>query len=231
MILPTLKHETKLWNSGYKFVVGLDEAGRGPLAGPLVAAAVILSPRTPRSLGEGGPSKIIRDSKTLSHKQRVAALQWIYDVALGIGVGRVENTEIDEVGMTKAEQLAFQRALNYLMEQGCVQQKSAMSRANFGFGPHTASEVYYLIDGFNLSCVPQENQQAVIHGDQKILAIAAASIVAKEARDKIMGDYAKKYPQYGFDRHVGYGTAYHLAMLEKYGPCPLHRMSFRPLRP
>jgi len=235
MPLPTLDYELNLWNQGYKFIAGLDEAGRGPLAGPMVAAAIIFDPDlllplsslpgigTKRSYSVSLPlPKIIRDSKTLSKKQREEAFEWIQGVAYAIGVGRVENTEIDKVGLTQAEQLAFSRSL-----QG-------LKLTNYrGHGSLSITEIrpdYYLVDAFTLKYVDQKIQQGIIKGDQKVFTIAAASIIAKVTRDNIMTEFANEYPRYGFEKHVGYGTKYHLEMLVKHGPCPIHRRNFAPIR-
>ena len=204
MILPTLKYELDLWHQGYCAVAGLDEAGRGPLAGPLVAAAVILPPSFRANTLPGQ----IRDSKTLSAKQRETAAQRIYDVASAVGVGRVENTEIDELGITKSGQLAFQRALSKLV----------------------VKPDFYLVDAFMINDVDPNKQRAVIKGDQKIFTVVAASIIAKTARYKIMGEYSKEFPGYGFEKHKGYCTHDHLVAIQKLGPCPIHRLSFRPLK-
>ena len=168
------------------------------------------------------PVNSIRDSKTLSKKQRAIAFDWIYDVALAIGVGRVEHSEIDEVGLTAAGQLAFERSISNLVvgADPCV-------------GPSIKSAPtpdFFLIDCFKINDVPLEKQMGIIKGDQKVFTIAAASIIAKVTRDKIMYEFDKKFPQYGFINHVGYGTKVHLEALTKYGPCEIHRKTFEPVR-
>ncbi|MCX6783496.1 MAG: ribonuclease HII [candidate division WWE3 bacterium] len=215
MVSPTFDYEKSLWSQGYDLVCGIDEAGRGPLAGPMLAAAVIFPKNfaySTYSTYQTYPS--IRDSKTLSKKQLATAAAWIYDVALGVGVGRVENTEIDEVGLSKAEQLSFNRALAAL-PRSCQEE---------------TAKIFYLIDAFTINDVKKDVQKGIIRGDQQVFSIAAASIIAKTERDKIMGEYHLKFPQYGFNKHVGYGTKLHLSALAKYGPCPIHRRSFAPMK-
>jgi len=179
-------------------VCGVDEAGRGPLAGPVVAAAVILDPRNPI---EG-----LNDSKKLSAKRREQLLIEIRGKARAWAIAEATVEEIDSINILQASMLAMQRAVEGLHIQ-----------------PAKA-----LIDGNRcplLAC-PAE---AVIGGDGKVEAIAAASILAKTARDAGMRELHAAYPQYGFDRHMGYPTAFHLAALREHGPSPIHRRSFAPV--
>lgn len=224
MILPTFDFEKELWSQGYQLVVGLDEAGRGPLAGPMLAGAVIFNKNLDVSVGARcivPLPAIIRDSKTLSKKQREEAYDWIYDVAYAVGVGRVEHTEIDDVGITAAEQIAFKRAvLNLIVgADPCV---------GPAFEPALKPD-FFLIDAFKINDVFPDKQRGVIKGDQKVFTIAAASIIAKVTRDKIMREFDKQFPRYGFAKHVGYGTKMHLETLRKYGPCEIHRKTFKPV--
>jgi ribonuclease HII len=190
--------EEKARRQGFQVIAGLDEAGRGPLAGPVVAAAVVL-PRI-RTL------KGIADSKTLKAEQREKALSLIRKRALGIGIGIVEAEEIDRLNILQASLKAMELALQDLsLSPDCL----------LIDGLHTL--------GFLL------NQQAIPKGDGRCLSIAAASIVAKVTRDRLMVAYHEKYPEYNFARHKGYGTREHLQAIRDHGCCPLHRQSFRPL--
>ena len=188
--------EEKARRQGFQVITGLDEAGRGPLAGPVVAAAVVL-PRTRSMQG-------VADSKTLKAEQREKALSLIRKRALGIGVGIVEAEEIDRLNILQASLKAMELALQDLsLSPDCL-----------------------LIDGLHTLRLPL-NQQAIIKGDGRCLSIAAASIVAKVTRDRLMVDYHERYPQYNFARHKGYGTREHLQAIREHGCCPLHRQSFR----
>jgi ribonuclease HII len=179
-------------------VCGIDEAGRGPLAGPVVAAAVMLDPARP-IVG-------LNDSKKLSEKRREALALEIREKALAWSVAEASPTEIDRINILQATFLAMQRAVAGL--------RVLPARA--------------VVDGNRCPAlaIPVE---AVVKGDGKIAAIAAASILAKTARDKGMRELHERYPQYGFDRHMGYPTALHLAALKTHGPCPEHRKSFGPV--
>jgi len=202
MRYPNFEEEKILWKKGFKYVVGLDEAGRGPLAGPVVAAAVIFS-------AQGGPAsgwKKINDSKKLSEKQR----DYLYKIltkhkCIKWGVGIVSEKVIDKINILEASKLAMKKAVKNL-------------RSDF-----------LLLDG-NFKIKSDTPQKSIIKGDQKVMSIAAASIIAKVTRDKIMEKYHKKYPQYGFDKHKGYGTELHIKMIEKFGPCAIHRKSFQPVK-
>lgn len=186
---------------GYALVAGIDEVGRGPLAGPVLAAAVILPADDHPWLS------CLRDSKELSAVRREALATAIRAGAVAWGLGRVEAERIDAIGIAPAAAEAMRLAVRAL-----AQPPAAL-----------------LIDAFFLNgvCLPQE---AVIRGDARCSAIAAASIVAKVARDRLMRAYEEQYPGYGFVRNQGYGTAAHLAALARLGPSPIHRRSFAPLR-
>ena len=188
--------EKKLRKRGIQHIAGVDEAGRGPLAGPVVAAAVILPPDT---LIPG-----LNDSKALSEKRREELFETIHDIALAIGVGKASPQEIDKYNIRNATHRAMCQALDAL-----------------GISPDRV-----LIDGNAIPGSPFP-EQAVIGGDRKSLSIAAASVIAKVTRDRLMIDYHAQYPAYGFAGHKGYGSADHLAALQKHGPCPIHRRSFR----
>lgn len=196
---PTLKEEKKLWKQGFALVAGLDEAGRGPLAGPVVAACVIVADKKFRQI----PG--VKDSKLLSQAQREElyailtshpALQW--------GVGVVSHQQIDKTNILQATKLAMQKSLK-------------------GLEPN-----FLLLDG-TLAIATTVGQQAMVKADQKVFSVAAASIIAKVTRDRMMAKYHKKYPQYGFLQHKGYGTTAHLAAIKQYGACPIHRKTFYPV--
>ena len=181
---------------GFKYIAGIDEAGRGPLAGPVVAAAVILRlDETPVG---------IRDSKRLSAKRREALFDAIHSHAAGIGVGIVGPKEIDVINIRQATLLAMKKAVGALP---------------------TAPE-FCIVDGIDE--IPLSIPQSpLVGGDRRCLSVAAASIIAKVTRDRIMLDYHKKYPGYGFDRNMGYGTKQHREALTRLGPSPIHRRTFR----
>lgn len=179
-------------------VCGIDEAGRGPLAGPVVAAAVIL----PTCSFPHG----INDSKKIPPAKREALFDQLYQCAtIGIGIASVE--EIDRINILRASLLAMQRAYEAMQTAACIA----------------------LIDGNH---APQLNckMQCVIKGDSISLSIAAASIIAKVTRDRIMRELAEAHPEYGFERHAGYGTAHHLAAIQAHGVTPHHRRSFAPVK-
>jgi ribonuclease HII len=201
---PTLVFEQRFWTQGYRFVAGLDEAGRGALAGPVVAAAVILSPEADHEplLAAG-----VRDSKLLTPSRRDRLFELVRQQAEGWAVGLVAASEIDRLGIVAATQQAMGLALQQLPL------------------PPEALLIDYLR-------LPEQTlpQQPITHGDQLSLSIAAASILAKVTRDQMLVAYETAYPGYGFARHKGYGTEAHRAALACLGPCMLHRRSFRPLR-
>jgi len=191
--------EAELSAQGYQLIVGIDEAGRGPLAGPVVAAAVILDPE----------QKIygLDDSKKLSCQKREELYEEIYSKAL-VGVGKASSSEIDKYNIREATFVAMKRAVKNLLP-------------NLDKHPDIL-----LVDGNALIPNLTMEQKAIIDGDADINAIAAASIIAKVSRDNIIFKYAKKYPQYNFKSNKGYGTAEHIAALEKHGSSPVHRKSF-----
>ena len=191
--------EREQWNKGYAVLCGVDEAGAGPLAGPVYAAAVIL----PRERNFQG----LNDSKKLTEKKREALYEQIIAQAESWSVAFAAAEEIDEMNILNARMLAMQRAID-------------------GLDP---AADYALIDGnrdkgrhFAITA-PHET---VIRGDSRSVSIAAASILAKVSRDRYMAGLAEQYPQYGFEKHKGYGTALHYAMLDQFGPSPVHRRSF-----
>ena len=200
---PGLEQEHELWAAGYRWLAGLDEAGRGAWAGPVVAAAVVLPERDDiESLLRG-----VRDSKILTPRQRETLVPVIHQTALAVGVGMASARFIDRRGIVPA-----------------TRQAMAMAVHNLSLQPH-----HLLIDALRLPDVPLP-QRALIRGDAYVLSIAAASIVAKVFRDRLMVSLGTCYFGYGFAAHKGYGTAAHRAALQQLGPCPEHRMSFAPLR-
>ncbi|HHV61881.1 MAG TPA: ribonuclease HII [Firmicutes bacterium] len=187
--------EEELFQGGYVNVAGVDEAGRGPLAGPVVAAAVIL----PRGI----EIPYLNDSKKLSPKRREALYEIIEGSAVAVGVGIVSHDIIDRINILQATFLAMREAIRKL----------------------SVRPDYILVDGRDIpGCTLP--QKGIVGGDGRCSCIAAASIIAKVTRDRIMIDLDKRYPQYGFARHKGYGTKEHIDALRAYGPCPFHRMSF-----
>jgi ribonuclease HII len=204
----SLDYENHLFDQGYSLIGGMDEAGRGPLAGPVVAAMVILD-RTfvddPEALEA---LKEIKDSKKISPAKRKRIFKEIKEHCPRMGVGISANDTIDRMNILQASFLAMKKAIND------IQDKPDM----------------ILLDGkFRIpNC--SFDQKTVIDGDAKVFSIAAASIIAKVTRDEIMEKYHERYPEYGFDRHKGYGTKQHMEAIRQYGPCQIHRRSFAPLR-
>lgn len=186
-------------------IVGVDEVGRGCWAGPLVAGAVILDDNFVTSKIQGWK---LGDSKLLSKKQRETADIEIRKIAPAIGLGWVTAAEVDEKGLTAAVRLAMQRAIDQIK----IAYNEIIIDGAYNFFPE------------NLLV------RAVIKADATIPSVSAASIIAKVTRDKYMTHIAQKYPQYGFDRHVGYGTKFHMDMLKQHGLCDLHRRSFKPIK-
>lgn len=187
------------YNKGLSFVSGVDEAGRGPLAGPVVAAAVIL----PKNIFIDG----VNDSKKLTEKKRNILFEKIKQTSVSYGIGIVDSKIIDEINILQATFLAMKKALEQL----------------------TVKTNLVLIDGNHTIPNLKITQQAIVSGDAKSACIACASIIAKVTRDNMMLEYAKQYPQYNFEKHKGYGTKAHLEAIKQYGPCPIHRMTFAPL--
>jgi ribonuclease HII len=205
VMLPRLDEERVLWQRGLTAVAGVDEVGMGPLAGPVVAAAVILPPdltceeRLPATFPQG-----VRDSKTLTLKARERLEGEVRNVAVGIGIGVVEVEEIDQINIYQAGMKAMRLALAKL----------------------SVTPEHVLIDGRSLKELPCP-QTTFIKGDRDVYSIAAASIIAKVYRDTLMMRLDYQYPNYGFARHMGYGTPAHRDAIRRLGPSPVHRRSFR----
>lgn len=190
-----LEYERQLQDSGAQYIAGIDEAGRGPLAGPVVVAGVIM-PLNDSDIIEG-----VNDSKKLSAKKRDLLYDLIMERALDVQVAIIDNETIDRDNILNAT-------------------KSGMKKCIDGF--KQVDRV--LIDAVNLDAkVPT---LSIIHGDALSYSIAAASIIAKVTRDRLMLEYHEKYPQYNFAKHKGYGTAEHISLLKEHGPCPIHRRTF-----
>lgn len=191
-----LFHENLAWKAGYGVIAGVDEAGRGPLAGPVVAAAVILPQ------GKGLPG--VQDSKKMTERAREDAFERIHRCAVGVGIGVVSSRDIDQFNILKAS-------------------LEAMRRAILALDPKPE---FLLVDGIHKvpTAIPQ---RCLIKGDQLALSVSAASVMAKVYRDRIMRCYDEMYPVYDFRNNKGYGTARHLEAIRRYGPCALHRKSFK----
>ncbi len=200
--MPSLAEEMKLRAQGYRLIAGIDEVGRGALAGPVLAAAVIL----PCQIDTPWLNQV-KDSKQLSPARRRLLFGYIEEIAVAVGVGMVRHEVIDDRGIAMATRLAMKSAVGKL-------------------SPAPES---LLIDYFRLPEVPLP-QKGITNGDELCLSIACASIVAKVTRDRLMIEYDSIYPGYGLANHKGYGTRTHLANLHRLGPSPIHRRSFQPLK-
>lgn len=190
-----LEFEQKAISKGYKHICGVDEAGRGPLAGPVCAAAVILPENT---IIDG-----VNDSKKLSEKKREALFEVIKANAVSYSIAYSSVEEIESMNILNATMLAMKRAVEGL----------------------DVKADYAMIDGNRLPDLAIDSE-FIIKGDAKSVSIACASILAKVSRDRLLYKYAEEYPEYGFDKHKGYGTKAHTQAIKEYGPCPYHRMSF-----
>jgi len=199
-----LEYESRFWANGSMYIAGIDEAGRGPLAGPVVAAAVVLPSdliNNPELLHFWG----LNDSKKLSSVKRKALVEMIHKYSLCYALGWQNQRQIDKINILEATRIAMIKAVDAL----CY------------------TPVHLLIDGNPVHDMPID-QTAIVGGDSKSLSIAAASILAKCFRDDLMERLDSRFPQYGFAVHKGYGTAAHIAAMREYGPCILHRDTFMP---
>ena len=188
--------EKEYYSRNIEYIAGIDEAGRGPLAGPVVVASVIM-PKD--SMIEG-----VNDSKKVSEKKREKLYDLILEEAISYGIGIIYQDEIDEINILQATK----KGLTNAIEQMKIKPDLILVDA---------------LNGINTLGIPY---QSIIKGDAKCYSISAASIIAKVTRDRIMREWDAVYPEYGFSSHKGYGTAKHIAALKEYGPCPLHRRSF-----
>jgi len=200
--VPDMKEEALVRKLGFKSIAGVDEAGRGPLAGPVVAAAVILPEKIPKR------SRLwaVRDSKKLNRKQREELYVLIRAKAVAVSVGEAGAQEIDRFNIFRASLMAMHRAVEAL----------------------AVPADFCLVDGLHPLPFPQS--RAIVKGDQSCLSIAAASIIAKVERDRMMEQLAKNYPHYNLERNKGYATADHKQALLEHGPCPIHRLSYQPVK-
>lgn len=197
--MPDLSLEGDLWDKGVDPVAGIDEAGRGPLAGPVAAAAVILPTDFEHDF--------LDDSKKLTELRREALYdELMADERISWSLSYAEAEEIDEINILRATHAAMARAAQSL----------------------DARPAFCLIDGLDVKGFPIESR-GIVKGDGLSLSIAAASIIAKVSRDRRMREFAQEFPEYGFDRHKGYGTKVHLEALERHGPCRIHRKTFQPV--
>jgi len=194
MTFPNKREENRLYKKGFKYIAGVDEAGRGPLAGPIFAAAVIFK--------KGFKIKGINDSKKITPQKREEFAEKIKKHALSFSIAKITARQIDKIGIQKANEKVIKNAL-----------KKLKIKPNFA-----------LIDAIKIE-LPIPNK-SIIKGDEKVFSIAAASILAKTARDKFMIKQSKKFPQYHFEENKGYGTKKHIKAIKKYGLSPLHRKSF-----
>ena len=197
---PDFEFESRLWESGFKYVAGIDEAGRGALAGPVAAAALIFRPDPDLAAGLAG----VRDSKQMTARQREIWADKLAGIAVTFKVGYASAAEIDELGILTATRKAMRRAVQGLE-----------------FEPDQLLVDYVALPELKIP------QQALVKGDARSLSIAAASILAKTARDAILRDLDAVHPGYGFARNKGYGTAAHREALGHLGPCPIHRRTFK----
>lgn len=202
MLVATFDLEQKLYKKGYQYIAGIDEAGRGSWAGPIVAAAVILSPSFPLL------NCTLRDSKQLSAKQRNRLCKIIKANSVNYQISIINHDYIDLCGINQANaEVIKQSAIKLQPNADCL-----------------------LIDNIKATISLPVYFKLIPDGDSYVACIAAASILAKTARDSIMQKLAKKYPQYGFEKHKGYGTALHQKKLTQFGPCAIHRKSYRPIK-
>ena len=190
------QYENELRNKGYKYICGIDEAGRGPLAGPVVVASVIMPEN---SMIEG-----VNDSKKVSEKKREKLYDLILEEAISYGVGIIGQDEIDDINILNATKKGLTVSLKELTQK---------------------PDLIIVDDLTNIDTLGTP-YESIIKGDAKCYSISAASIIAKVTRDRIMREWDKIYPQYGFAQHKGYGTSAHISSIKEYGPCPLHRKTF-----
>jgi ribonuclease HII len=201
MVIPTLRYEKDLWNRGFRFLAGIDEVGRGAWAGPVVAAAVIL------------PSDVelpeyLRDSKLLVARQREELDEQIKELAISLAVAEISVNTINRVGISKASQFAMRKAIGKL----------------------DPSPDFHLVDYFRIRYIPKKKQLNLKKGDKHCASIAAASIVAKVYRDRLMEELHEEFEEYHFCDHKGYGTKAHQEAIMKHGLSDLHRLNFVPER-
>ena len=222
----TLTEEKKLWKKGYKNITCLDEAGRGPLAGPVVAGAVMIDWRSDLQLSNFRRSDLhgIRDSKQLSPKRREKFYNLITkNKNIRWGIGIISERVIDKINILEATKLAMIKAIKDISCRHICTHKRRVKKYREVRPPKID---FLVLDGkmkLNLPIL----QKSIVKGDEKVFSCAAASIIAKVTRDRLMLKYHKKYPRYRFDLHKGYGTKLHIKILHKFGRCGIHRRSFK----
>lgn len=203
-----IQEEKRQWSKGYKYVVGIDEAGRGPLAGPVVSGAVLI---LEKDFEEIKKIKSVKDSKKLSEKKREEVyLNLVNKPKLKWGIGIVSEKVIDKINILEATKLSMIKAVKDLEKKNHV-------------------KVDFLILDGKMKIDLDVDQESIIKGDDKVFSVSAASIIAKVTRDRLMIKYDKKYPAYNFKKHKGYGTKEHLRNIKKNGICKIHRKSFAPI--
>lgn len=197
MILPTLSFEEKIWQKGFQYIIGIDEVGRGSWAGPLVAAGVILPKNFQIPLG-------FAESKQITAGKREEFAKLIQKKALAVKIAEISPSQINKIGISRATQFLFRKIIRTI----------------------DLKPDYFLVDAFNIRYFAKNRQLAIKQGDRQSASIAAASIVAKVYRDRLMLSLSQKFPKYGFEKHKGYGTKLHQAMIKLYGFARVHRTSF-----
>jgi ribonuclease HII len=204
--------ERELFNKGIRHIAGVDEVGRGPLAGPMVIGAVILD--IVKILNRNYDVSFeklyekINDSKKVTEKNRIELAKFIKENCLAFSIIEISHTELDLTGISKSTQKAFFESIKNLK----------------------VLPQHIFTDAFPIKSISKEKQTNIIKGDSRSISIAAASIIAKVYRDDLMTKYAERYPEYGFEKHKGYGTKLHKEAIYKYGPCEIHRKSFEPIK-
>ena len=199
---PSFVEERRLRAQGYRYIAGIDEVGRGALAGPVVAAAIVLPSRL-----KAHWAGLVRDSKQLTPKKRELLYDHISEIAIAIGIGSVDCLAIDTLGIVRATEMAMKQAIDQL----------------------SPPADFLLIDFMSLTGV-RLPQKGIVDGDSRCFSIACASIIAKVTRDRLMTELDGVYPGYLLGQHKGYGTGEHLACLHRLGPSPIHRRTFQPVR-
>lgn len=205
--------ERTLWKKGMEYVVGIDEVGKGAIAGPLVVAAVVLPIQC--------HLKNLNDSKLLNAEEREKLSQEILNACVAHVIVSGSNSEIDQEGITAVNRKLFQQSFDQLLPSLKLRQTSRMTMG----GKFNRDTCFVAVDGRPIAKLPIEHEY-IIDGDARVKTIAAASILAKVHRDALMNNFASTHHHYGFDKHKGYGTPRHWQTLEQYGPCPIHRTSF-----
>ena len=230
----TFEIEQEFATQGYDVVIGTDEVGRGPLAGPVVACAVAL-----RKSGKNPDDQmlndkkwdLVRDSKKLSEKQREKVFDFICE-QFHVGIGLCSHETIDRINILEASFLAMKKAVQELLRKipnDQLQMGNQLQMTDQRLQNKNAKYIV-LVDGNKVIPNFSHDQQAIIGGDRLVKSISAASIVAKVTRDRMMKRFALEYPGYGFEKHMGYGTKLHMDALNAQGPCEIHRKSFSPVK-